>query len=38
MAQVVGGETKYNGVLSGLGEIYKENGILGQFSHFVLFM
>ena len=29
MAQFVGGENKYNGILSGFGEIYRENGILG---------
>ena len=29
MAQFVGGESKYNGILSGFGEIYKENGLLG---------
>jgi len=30
MAQFVGGENKYNGILSGFGEIYRENGILGM--------
>lgn len=32
MAQFVGGENKYNGILSGFGEIYRENGILGFWS------
>ena len=33
MAQFVGGESKYNGILSGFGEIYKENGLLGTDSN-----
>jgi len=30
MAQFVGGESKYNGVLAGLKEIYRENGLGGK--------
>ena len=36
MAQFVGGESKYNGILSGFGEIYKENGLLGTDSNALL--
>ena len=36
MAQFVGGESKYNGILSGFGEIYKENGLLGKDSNALL--
>lgn len=32
MAQFVGGETKYNGLFGSIGEIYRENGVLGFFS------
>ena len=36
MAQFVGGESKYNGILSGFGEIYKENGLLGKGLKYIL--
>jgi hypothetical protein len=35
MAQFVGGESKYNGVMAGLREIYKENGLIGNVVHAV---
>ena len=30
MAQFVGGESKYNGIVAGLKEIYRENGLIGE--------
>lgn len=35
MAQFVGGETKYNGVIQSLVEVYRENGIMGYYSGIV---
>lgn len=35
MAQFVGNETRYMGLFSSIGEVYKENGILGFFSGLV---